>query len=608
MTMNCSSCGRANPEDARFCEQCGAALGRACPRCGLAVAAGSRFCRRCGADLAGLAAPPARPEGERKQITVVFVDIVGSTSIAEKMDAEDWREIVQGAHRRVIQAVKRYEGTIAQLLGDGVLAFFGAPRAHEDDPERAVRAALAIQEGIREYAEEVRARVEGFQVRVGIHTGPVVVGDVGDDLHMEYLAVGDTVNLTARIQGAAQPGGILISSETRRLAGPAFEVTDLGRIPVKGKEEPVQVYGVSGARSGAGRSRGIEGMSSPLVGRAEDLARLNSLLNRVAGGSGGIVAVVGEAGLGKSRLIAEWRKMADLRAPDALRWVEARCLSYGGSLAYYLAGEVLRGALGAAADSAPDAVRLALETSARRLDLDRDDLAVVGQLLGIPFDEVSSPRIRFLEGAALHTQYALAAGAVLRALAAERPMVIVCEDIHWADLSSVELGLRVIPEIVTGPVAIALVTRPDESSPGWRLIEQARSLPGALEIALAPLDALESAELVRHLLQSARLPEGFRENVLDRAEGNPLFVEEVLRMLIDRGAMTLTGGAWRLDGPLTAGGIPDTLQGILGARIDRLPPQDKRALQVAAVLGRQFSVSLLEEAYRSLEASDEKSG
>lgn len=608
MTMNCSSCGRANPEDARFCEQCGAALGRACPRCGLAVAAGSQFCRRCGADLAGLAAPPARPEGERKQITVVFVDIVGSTSIAEKMDAEDWREIVQGAHRRVIQAVKRYEGTIAQLLGDGVLAFFGAPRAHEDDPERAVRAALAIQEGIREYAEEVRARVEGFQVRVGIHTGPVVVGDVGDDLHLEYLAVGDTVNLTARIQGAAQPGGILISSETRRLAGPAFEVTDLGRIPVKGKEEPVQVYGVSGARSGAGRSRGIEGMSSPLVGRAEDLARLNSLLDRVAGGSGGIVAVVGEAGLGKSRLISEWRKMADLRAPDALRWVEARCLSYGGSLAYYLAGEVLRGALGAAADSAPDAVRLALETSARRLDLDRDDLAVVGQLLGIPFDEVSSPRIRFLEGAALHTQYALAAGAVLRALAAERPMVIVCEDIHWADLSSVELGLRVIPEIVTGPVAIALVTRPDESSPGWRLIEQARSLPGALEIALAPLDALESAELVRHLLQSARLPEGFRENVLDRAEGNPLFVEEVLRMLIDRGAMTLTGGAWRLDGPLTAGGIPDTLQGILGARIDRLPPQDKRALQVAAVLGRQFSVSLLEEAYRSLEASDEKSG
>lgn len=625
MSMTCPSCGHPNPADARFCERCGTGLRPRCPKCGLEVTAGAPFCRHCGADLsrAGGApggsadiAPQAAPEveggrkrirGERKQITAVFVDIVGSTFMAEKMDPEDWREIVDGAHRRVIQAVKRYDGTIAQLLGDGVLAFFGAPQAHEDDPERAIRAALAIQEQVREYAEEIRARVGGFQVRVGIHSGPVVVGDVGDDLHLEYLAVGDTVNLAARIQGAAEPGTVLISSETHRLAGPVFETQDRGRIELKGKGEPVHVYGVSGARSGALRPRGIEGMFSPLVGRDQELARLESLLASLGEGRGRAVAVIGEAGLGKSRLIAEWRKAAVSKGPAGLRWVEARCLSFSGSLAYHLAGEMLRGALGAGPEVGPEATQATLKTACGRLGLEGEGevFPALARLLGLSIDDESSGKIRFLDGAALHAKYAIAARELLTALAAEQPLVIVCEDIHWADPSSVELALQVIPEVVKGPVVVALVSRPDEGSPGWRLIEHARSLPGALEVSLSPLTALQSGELIEHLLRAGHLPEGLRPMVLDRAEGNPFFVEEVLRMLIDRGAITATEGGWELAGALTPGEIPDTLQGVLAARIDRLTPEAKRVLQVAAVLGRQFSASLLENTLNSLGASDE---
>ncbi len=217
-------------------------------------------------------------EGERKPVTILFSDIVSSTALAEKLDLEEWKEIVSGAHRRVSAAVYRYEGTIAQLLGDGVLAFFGAPLTHEDDPERAVRAALDIQAAITEYRAELAGYVDDFQLRIGVHTGEVVVGQIGDDLHMEYLALGDAVNLAARLQGQAEPGGVLISESTARLARGIFEMKSLGEIALKGKEAKVPVYSIIGLKDSPGAVRGIAGLSSPYIGRDQELAQLTEHL------------------------------------------------------------------------------------------------------------------------------------------------------------------------------------------------------------------------------------------------------------------------------------------------------------------------------------------
>ncbi len=319
-----------------------------------------------------------------------------------------------------------------------------------------------------------------------------------------------------------------------------------------------------------------------------------------------MAVIIGEAGLGKSRLIAEWR-MAAQPQDEGLAWVEAHCLSYGRALAFHLAADILRGLIGAAPEAGPEETRVALKEACARVDGQGQEelFPVLAQMLGLPLDEESLNKIRYLDGAALHAKYAHATRELLLALATERPVVIVCDDIHWSDPSSVELGLHVLPEVVKAPILVVLVARPDEGSPGWEIIRAARSLPGALELSLSPLTSAQSEMLVANLLQSGALPESFRRIISGRAEGNPFFVEELLRMLIDRGLVRLDEGRWELTGDLATGEIPDTVQGVLAARIDRLPEDAKHVLQVAAVVGRQFSLRVLETALRSLEASDE---
>ena len=391
--MKCQNCAFENAETARYCENCGQPLQRTCPNCGHQVSPAARFCSNCGFNLGqGLpgearattthGAPLAalrravpqhvadkilaerdRLEGERKLVTTLFTDIVGSTALAEQMDPEDWRDIVAGAHRRVSEAVYRYEGTIAQLLGDGVLAFFGAPLAHEDDAERAVRAGLAILTSVRQYAGELRRRrrVDEFQMRIGLNTGLVVVGNIGSDLHMEYLAVGDTVNLAARMQSAAEPDSLLVSENTHRLVSTQFEFEDRGRITVKGKAEPVQVYRVARERKGARRRRGIAGLASPLVGRRREFDTLMQVATGLREGQGALVAIIGEAGLGKSRLVAEWREAAQAEEGSIpLHWVEGRCLSYGSAIAHHLSIDILRNLIGVGPDAEAKDVQIAL--------------------------------------------------------------------------------------------------------------------------------------------------------------------------------------------------------------------------------------------------------
>jgi len=630
--MKCPNCSFENGGDAKFCENCGQPFERVCPNCGKPVSANAKFCKNCGFNLAGAAAQARatpvtksadldalrrtaptnlskkilaereRTEGERKLVTALFTDIVGSTSLAEQMDPEDWREIVSGAHQRVSEAVYRYEGTIAQLLGDGVLAFFGAPLAHEDDAERAIRAALDILASIKEYGEELRKKknLENFQMRVGLNTGLVVVGNIGSDLHMEYLAVGDTVNLAARMQSAADADSILISENTHRLATSLFDFEDRGRITVKGKAEPIQVYRVTGERKGAVRARGIAGLASPMVGRQREFSTLMQVIGDVRGGRGSIIAIIGEAGLGKSRLVTEWRQAASAESGVALRWIEGRCLSYASSIAHHLSTDILRALIEVPVGSSEEETHAALRNTLDKL-LGADMKAVypfLGHLLGLKLEEDMAARVKYLDGPALQARYIAAYKRFLQALAKDAPTVIVCEDVHWADPSSVELGSQIIPMAASSPIVFVFVTRADKDAPGWKLVAQAHEVAGvgATELYLAPLSETDSKQLVSNLLQVEALPENLRQLILAKAEGNPFFVEEVIRMLIDRGgiARDTATGKWTVTREIQNIEIPDTLQGVLTARIDRLSEDAKRVLQIASVIGRKFPVKVLE--------------
>ena len=629
--MKCPNCSFENAADAKFCENCGQPFERVCSNCGKPVSANARFCKNCGFNLAGgaqaqpvpvtrsanldalrktapasvsqkILAERERMEGERKLVTALFTDIVGSTSLAEQMDPEDWREVVSGAHQRVSEAVYRYEGTIAQLLGDGVLAFFGAPLAHEDDAERAIRASLDILVSVKEYAKELRQkkRVENFQMRVGLNTGLVVVGNIGSDLHMEYLAVGDTVNLAARMQSAAESDTILISDNTQRLASSLFDFEDKGKITVKGKADPIQVYRVLSERKGAVRTRGIAGLGSPMVGRQREFSTLMQITSDVRAGRGSIVAIIGEAGLGKSRLVAEWRKNALRQSGVPLRWVEGRCLSYASSIAHHLSTDILRALISVPVGSSEEETHAALKKNLETLlgDDMKDVYPFLGHLLGLKLEEDMAARVKYLDGPALQAQYIAAYRKFLQAQAKVAPTVIVCEDMHWADPSSVELGSQVVPMAASSPIVFAFVTRADKDAPGWKLVAQAHEVAGvgATELYLAPLSEVDSQQLVSNLLEVEALPESLRKMILAKAEGNPFFVEEVIRMLIDRGGITRdpATGKWTTTRDIDTIEIPDTLQGVLTARIDRLSEDAKRVLQIASVIGRKFPVKVLE--------------
>ena len=625
--MKCPNCQTENPAKAKFCFNCGTALSLRCANCQSELPAGARFCMNCGepvaastpaddARLSRLAASTPAPlaekmraahlSGERKVVTAVFLDVVGSTALAEGMDPEDWTLIMNRAFDRLSPCIYHYEGIIARLLGDALLAFFGAPLTHEDDPVRAVHAALDMLETSRRYSDEVRSRygIE-FQVRIGMNTGPVVVGDVGSDQKYEYTAMGDAVNLAARMQTAAQPNTVLISEYTYRFVSPVFECRDLGLIDVKGKSEKVRVYEVTRAKDQPGRTRGLAGLESPMVGREAELAALRQLSAAVKAGLGRAAVVVGEPGLGKSRLISEWKSSIEMAE---LRWVEGRCLSYGQGLAYHLLLDLLRALVGVAGTASEAETRAGLQALVTNAVGPDDMLEVypyLGHLLSLQLEGEALERVKMLDPQALQAQYLAALRLLLRRMAQRQAMIVILDDIHWADPSSTDLLIKLLPLASEAPLVFCFVTRPDRDAHGWRLVTAAREHFGAglTETSLSPLSEADSRQLVSNLLEIEALPDNIRTLILKKAEGNPFFVEEVIRMLIDRGAIYKEDGGWAAGKELGNVEIPDNLQGLLLARIDRLPDDVKRTLRVAsviAVIGRQFSVRVLEQVMERL--------
>jgi class 3 adenylate cyclase len=601
--LSCPRCEAVVPADARFCASCGQALDAASAD----EAARARITAAAPAPLIDKMLA-AKLTGERKPVTALFADVVGSTALAERMDPEDWTAMMNEAFDHLSKAVFRYEGTIAQLQGDAMLAFFGAPVAHEDDPERAILAALEMVTATDEFARQLK-QTQGidFRIRAGINTGPVVVGNVGSDLRYEYTALGDAVNVAARMQSAAEPGTVLITANTQRLAPEAFDLEDLGDIEVKGKTEPVHAFRVLGRKVDPARRRGLAnvGLDSPMVGRAGPLDTLLGLLAVVRAGRGRVAFLMGEPGIGKSRLIAELRRAA-IEAPatpdgasdrGSPTWIEARCVSYGRTMPYHLLIDLVRSTLGITFVASESEARATLDRELERLlgPESADAAPYFAHLLALPLrsDEIDRAKI---PPDVMQGRYVAATHRLLRALSARGPMVLVCEDLHWADPASIEVMSQLLPLAAAMPILFVGALRAETDSDGWRLVNQARELFGAAmtQILLEPLTEGESRELVAHLLAIESLPNSVRELILARAEGNPFFVEEVVRMLIGRGVIVLRDDRWTATADVGAIEIPETLHGLLLARIDQLPDAAKRSLRVAAVIGRQFPVRVLE--------------
>ncbi|HJW22979.1 MAG TPA: adenylate/guanylate cyclase domain-containing protein [Candidatus Limnocylindrales bacterium] len=592
---------------------------RSCPRCDATVAPDARFCASCGQALdspterdeaihqrLSAAAPAplvekmrtARLTGERKPVTALFVDVVGSTALAERMDPEDWTAMMNQAFDLMSRAVFHYEGTIAQLQGDALVAFFGAPVAHEDDPERAILAALDMIEATAEFARELKQEHGiDFRIRAGINTGPVLVGNVGTDLRYEYTALGDAMNTAARMQAAAQPGTTLVTEATLRLVPEAFEAEDLGPIEVKGKSEPVHAHRILGRRVTPGRRRGLEriGLDSPMVGRDEPLRQLTDLFAIAAAGRGRVAFVIGEPGIGKSRLLVELRRRAEA---DGAGWIEGRCVSYGRNLPYHLLIDLVRSALGIPFIASDAEARATLDRRVAELlgGEAADSVPYLAHLLALPLrpDEGGATKI---PPDVLQGRYTAATHRVLRALASQHPLVVVVEDLHWADPASVAVLRQLLPLAAQLPILAIGALRAETDSAGWELYTTARETFGAAmtEIRLEPLDTSESRQLVANLLEIESLPDQIRDLILSRAEGNPFFVEEVVRMLVERAVIVERGDRWVATDRIGSVDIPETLHGLLLARIDQLPESAKRSLRTAAVIGRQFPVRVLVE-------------
>ena len=603
--MNCPNCQTTNPDAAKFCMNCGTSLARTvresdgsrpvAESANIGVKSQFNLDRYLPQELVTkLEAARSRNTmvGERRVITMLFCDVKGSTAAAEKVDPETWTDIMNGVFEYMIRPIYKYEGLVPRLMGDAILAFFGAPITHEDDPQRAVLAGLEIQEGIKPYAEEIRLKhgLE-FGLRVGINTGLVVVGEIGSDLRMEYTAIGDAINLAARMEQTAAVGTIQISDETYKLIAPFFEVEPLGAVEVKGKSAPIKTYRVLGIKATPGQLRGLEGLSSPLVGRDAQLALLHERLDELGKGTGSFIVVIGEAGLGKSTLIAELKKS---RESSNYLWLRGDALSYARSISYFPWRQVIRQTIGARDEDSPAEVRDKLRYACDCCTLPGGDIPFLEAMLAVESEE-SLQVVTGYQGEALIQRIVEAARGYLCGLGQENPLAIVFDDLHWADEASLNLLLSVANLIDSQPMLFICMSRPDKAVPSWDSIGKIRQLLGKKyeAIELEPLRAEQTDAMLTNLLGIKGLPKSIRDLIVEKADGNPFFIEELIRSLIETKQIVRQNSHWEAVSEVAKVSMPNTLRGVLSARIDRLPETSKHVLQNAAVIGRLFDLHIL---------------
>jgi class 3 adenylate cyclase/predicted ATPase len=534
-----------------------------------------------------------KSSGEHRLVGVLFSNFIGASELIEQLGPDRPIEIAGHLNQyftQMLTALARYEGVVNKIdlydHGDKLLAIFGAPIAHEDDAERTVRAALDMQ------TAEKDAGAMFVSQSIGVNFGVAFAGDVGSSERRDYTVMGDDVNLSARLMSAAPQGELLLSDALQRKASAFFELASRGAVKVKGKAHPVPIFAVVGRRAQPEPVRGIRGLHSPLVGRERETAIMRELAVNLHNGRGSILSVIGDAGLGKSRLVDELRASENSALP--ITWLEGHCLSYTQNVSYSAFIEVMRGALNVF-ESDSDTERWAkLRRRVDELlpgDLGEDVLPYLAHFLNLPLPGALAERVAYLEGEALQRQVIRAVAVFIEKLAQQRPTVLMFDDLHWADSASLALLERLLALPDRAALLIGLLYRPDRTHGCWALGQTAaRNYPHRYtEIMLNPLNmaAGEDQLLVRHLLAIESTPDTLAR-IINRAEGNPFYIEEIIRTLIDANAIVSRGGQWHIAGDLSLQAVPDSLQGIIMARIDRLMEEARRALQLASVVGRNF--------------------
>jgi class 3 adenylate cyclase/predicted ATPase len=610
--MRCASCGGGNPEGAKFCEECGTPFVRICPSCGQQARPTAKFCPECGTALRAEGKPtptrsrsrkgaqrpkrarqsarqvapapshPASPEAERRQLTVMFCDLVGSTALSEQLDPEDLREVVRAYQETCTGVIQRYDGHIAQHLGDGLLVYFGYPVAHEDEAQRAVRAGIEIIDALRESSLQNKQLPNPLQVRIGIHSGLVVIGEIGSGAKREILALGETPNIAARVQGVAEPDTVVMSMVTQRLVHGLFACQDLGPQTLKGISTPLSVYRVIAESAAPSRFEVAVGAGlTPLVGRAEELGLLQRRWAQAKEGAGQVVLLSGEAGIGKSRLAQALKEQV---LADGATRIEFRCSPYHQNSAFYPIIEHLQRLLQFQREERPQAKLAKLQQALVAYRFPQaDTLPLLATLLSLPPPEGIPPLTLSPQKQKQKTQEALVAW--LMEEAEKAAVYCAWEDLHWADPTTLEFIRLLIEQAPTTRMLVLATFRP-EFQPPW----SGRS--HITQLTLSRLQRPQVEAMVAQVTGGKALPAEVLQQIIGKTDGVPLFVEELTKMVLESKLLRQTDDHYELTGVLPPLAIPSTLQDSLMARLDRLSTV-REIVQLGATLGREFSYELL---------------
>jgi class 3 adenylate cyclase/tetratricopeptide (TPR) repeat protein len=597
--MQCPRCQHENPQQAKFCLECGARLALTCTKCRADLPGSAKFCLECGEPVAlqiqarspesytpkrlaeKILTSKAALEGERKQVTVLFADLKGSMELLADRDPEEARKILDPVLERMMEAVHRYEGTVNQVMGDGIMALFGAPLAHEDHAVRACYAALRMQESLKRYTDDTR-RSHGVevQIRVGLNSGEVVVRSVGSDLRMDYTAVGQTTHLAARMEQLAPPGTVRLTAETVRLAEGYVEVRSLGPIPVKGLPAPIELFELTGAGTARTRLQAavLRGLTR-FVGRDAEVEHLRRVLGQAGAGHGQVVAIVGEAGVGKSRLTYEFTHSHRVQG---WRILEAASVSYGKVTSYLPVIDLLKGYF--KIGDRDDHREMRAKVLGRVLGLDRALEPLLPPLLALLDVPVEDAAWQNLDPPQRRQRTLDAVKRLLLRESQVQPLLVVFEDLHWIDRETQALLDSLVESLGSARLLLLVNYRP-EYEHRWG------SKTAYSQLRLDSLPAESAAELLAALLGPDPGLAPLTQMLVKR--GNPFFLEETVRTLVETGALAGERGAYRLTRPVEALQVPATVQTILAARIDRLPPEEKQLLQAASVIGKHVPYALL---------------
>jgi len=613
----CPKCQYQNQEEDKFCRECGTKLSSVCPQCGREVNPQDKFCAECGNRLVEATStttevtvpkledmhtqlksliPSALAQkyldaeqeamGENRLITALFADISGSTGLAATRSTELIFQLIQDCFKELVNIVAGYEGSISGFRGDGLLALFGAPILHENDAERAILAAIDMRDAMKK---------QELDITVGINTALMTVGEIKTQLHAEYTAYGTEIVLARRLQENANRGQILVGTGTYRQTHRAFDFRCLENLTLKGFDERIIAYEVLNPKVHPEKVRGIEGLRARMIGREREFSDLKDAVDLWLKGQGQVVSIIGEAGIGKSRLVRELR----LQLPDEILLLEGRSISIGQTISYWPFIDILRTYFELREDNSESEIAQKVTDNVTNLFPHNADefLPFIGRLLSIRFGNELDKRLDFATPDQIRHQTLMRLQDYFEALSKHQPLLLILEDLHWADDLSLDLISVLLDSLATTPLMLLCVYRPEQEHRVWQLSDMAqrKCLDRFTTITLKQLSSHQSRLLVEELLTIDNLPASVKEMILSKSEGNPFFIEEVIRSLIDRDLVYLEGNRWKARAEVSELDVPDTIQSVVLARVDRLQAEAKQVLQCAAVIGRLFKYRLLEQ-------------